>query len=189
MKKSITCIPLLLLMVFAVNSLSAQALEELYQWDGFKHDAQTGMLQQPKYAKLKVGDRLNIKSSGNVYDITKAGLVIVNKEAFDNLYFEKIKLDSLSKATGEYMTLQKEVNGLQKQITAQKDSIIQIQDVSYKAQRMMADSLASLTERSMANTDRAVKTIERAQRRTWLFTIGGVAVGATVGLIAGAFIK
>jgi hypothetical protein len=189
MNKIISYFSLFFFLWAASTGIHAQALDQLYDWNGFEYDSQTGTMKQPKYAKLKTGDKLIIKASGNTYLIDKPGLVITNHEAFDNLYFEKLKLDSLSKATGEYIDLQKEVNALQKEIAAQKDSIIQIQDVSYQAQRMMADSLASLTERSMANTDRAVDTITRAQRRTWLFTIGGVAVGATIGLIAGAFIN
>ena len=188
MKSIIQKISIFTLLALTCTGLFSQGLSDLYRWDGFQYNQESGIMKMPKYAPLKVGDKLNT-ASGNTYTINQPGLIITNEEGFKNLYYEKLKLDSLSKATSQYIQLQNEVNQLQKEISAQKDTIIAIQDVAYEARKQLADSLGLLTERSMRNTERAVETIERAQRRTWLFTIGGVAVGATIGLIAGAFIK
>ena len=102
---------------------------------------------------------------------------------------EKIKQDSLTKVTREYVRLRKEVAALQVQIKEQKDQIIQTQDIAIDGYRQIAESSFNLTLRSMENTDRAVETISRAQRQTWLFSIGGVLVGASIGLVAGLIIK
>lgn len=191
MPKQKTLILLFVLCLMAGFAWSqSNALDVYCNWEGLQRDAE-GNIIPPKYSNLVAGTRIiSPTNGGTTYNVScDRKMIVLSKGAYEELYFETLRSDSLEKEIKKYIQLSEEVNALQDSIKFQQQQIIYLQDSAITMYREISDSSFGLVKASMANTDQAVRTINKAQLQTALFTVGGVVVGASVGILAGLLLK